>query len=275
LSERIRTLGFVGGCLAAQQGLGYSRHFHRILVRRCREELDLRVRMRLRYYHRFSECLAIVRNLLERHTPDALVLSIRPQPFLALAKLLVKHVDPRRRVATALHPALLRRGLDAWDPRLDRRDDRERRGERARGWRAPGGTTANLLAGRIVGLDSWAMAYVLEEIARVRGCCDGHGTPLIVLGMPASPETRAGDRLCRLLHHRARAVCGRADVTYLDCSSTVDDGGSYLFSADGVHLNEHGHRLVADRLFAELAGRWGHPFGMLPAGWVVRADRAP
>ena len=242
------TIGFVGGCLPAQRGIPRSKLFHQVLMRRCRDDLGMSIRMVFDDYFRYSECLSKVRSLLERRAPEIVILSLRPQPLLAVARPSIRYVTEQQGVGRTWHPALWKAASTPWRPELDCRDVRPIHGEHRIRRMARLKSELHLLAGRWVGLSAWAAEYVAGEIAAVHAACKASGVPLLVLGMPASPETVTGNAICRSASQRAASACRDMGVGYVACFATRNEEQRWLFEADGVHFNEWGHRFVAERL---------------------------
>lgn len=246
-------VGFLGGCLPAQQGIPRLKLFHRILARDLHEQLQIPVRFTFEDYFRYSECRRGVERLLRTGPPRALVLSLRPQPLLALSKPTIRYVTHDQKPARAVHPAIRRRDLAAWRSDLDRRDLRRP----AQPVPAPDALQRfaaewHLAAGHLLGLASWATKVVIDEVRRASTECQSRGVKLVVLGVPGSPGSPVGHHICRMADRRIWEACRDARVCYLRWFATEDPRGSWLFMEDGLHLNEAGHAHVARLLLSAL-----------------------
>lgn len=267
--------GIIGGCLARQTGMPDCQLYTHLLAERLRETTGVSLQTRVaryaegEYERRFQEIAA-------GNRLDGVLLHVRTL-VIRKAGVVVKHRSAGS-MTYALHPALARRGEWQWDdlesagfdglphfhrplpvqagtkpegtgPDEEQKDSLERP---PAAWQAPWLSFGRVsrFAGSLVGLERWTLDDEAAAVARVYQACQEQGIRLLVMGPLPAPRLAWVEAFNERVRQRLRQETARLGVAY--CQYTPPDAAARM--ADGTHLDETGHRMVADLLAPILEG---------------------
>jgi hypothetical protein len=256
------TIGLLGGCPPAQKEIGLNNLFYRCLSARLKSEAACRARFRFGQYAGIEDAVQKYLAMAGKTDIDVLVFIVRPQPFLAMTKPLIKYADAEGGTRFSFHPALFRRTAE-WDGVFDERlqtGDQVPRPLFQRISLAP----VNLAAGKLLRLDRWACETMADFLLHLNRVCERHGTQLFIVGPPAFPASLISHLNCMKLNRRLRDLAHVHSLNLVDWLTDTDKSGQYLFMDDGIQLNADGHRYLAEKIFTVFKNR-------LPLGFVSPA----
>lgn len=260
MAGRVFRLGIVGGCMTHQSGIPLSKLFHRQLAASllARTGITLQPRVARDFERPYAERLV---SLQEQHELDGVLLHIRVA--MAVKSTLLSRHSANGTARYYLHPFLLNRRQVGWASAeragmtavpMARRPAAvpgpvEHRlpspGRRILGFRV---NDLNLILGHMVGLDRWAIRDELASLTEFLALCRSRQLPVVVLGPTAVAGSWATNRLTTRLNAGIRSVVAPLGVPFCAVNSVVDESGRVNLLPDGHHLNEDGHRYVANQL---------------------------
>lgn len=252
--EGIR-LAIIGGCAASQKGMPLSRLYHRILSARWKEESGNRLRIILDRYEQNIEYAPRVKRCLERESVDAVLIHVRPSPYLFRCKPLVRYADASGRNRWALHPKLHPLAANAWDPSWDGATMMESGTQAANAYPAfkssrLRGLHASL--GMALGLGRWSRRQEMGNLTDASKLCKAYGKRLYILGPTPFLRSPAENRLCQELSFSLRRCFTGTDTVFIDTFWRDRKDVKSLFMPDLWHLSPEGHARLADTLFNSL-----------------------
>ena len=109
-------------------------------------------------------------------------------------------------------------------------------------------------AGRLLGLEDWAVEDEIREMTLVHEACCEMGIPLAVFGPFPAPYAVWIERFMSRVRDRVRLAAATLGASYVDISTDRKAADMEFIMADGIHMNEEGHRLVAAALHDPVAG---------------------
>lgn len=234
-------LAFIGGCLNNQIGLARSSSYHYIL----RQLLDTdfpqsSITLTLGYYTSYNLMAQAVISLIENKSADILFLFLRPFPLMALNKLWIKFNNDAEESNRKIHPSVFKRKNMHWPAMLTKypldnaviEPRREKFGLR----------DLNLLSGLSIGLNTWAVKYIVTEIETINNFCKSHNKKLILLSLPQNPESLVGNYICQLTNRKLKS--NLPHIPFIEIFFIGED----CFESDGIHYNTKGHKLLAEVL---------------------------
>jgi hypothetical protein len=257
-------LGIIGGCLSHQSDIPHSVLFHRQLDRRLQAGEGIRLKVAItRHFDRdYSERLGA---LIEEADVDGVLLHLRVI-FVGRSVLLVNQLENGKRYYR-MHPFMFRRNETGWNRVVSSasrgstlfasREPQKSKDSIEDPFELPSPSknffgfrlrTLNLLAGTLFGLDNWAMADEFAMFDRFVESCKVHGKPFFVMG-PTPIATYNGEtRLWQKMNWEISVRLPKKDVPFCLLENLTDEAGTSVLRGDGLHLNENGHSLVAERL---------------------------
>ncbi|MBI1306673.1 MAG: hypothetical protein GC181_08675 [Bacteroidetes bacterium] len=161
---------------------------------------------------------------------------------MPLQKLLIKYNVNRDIQKRAIHPAFINRKL-LWDnlltekyytrnyvfiPRkfIDLRD-------------------LNLLLGFVTGLHHWSRLYVSKQIQLLNDVCHEKNVDLRIISPPGNPEAALMNVTLKWYSDFLYNFCQKKHICFINANAITTN----YFEADGVHLNEEGHRKLGTALY--------------------------
>lgn len=137
----------------------------------------------------------------------------------------------------------------------------------------------NRLAGRLFGLEDWAIRDELATVDRVRQVCDELGVRLAILAPLPAPKSLWIERFGRRLTNQLCDRLAPYPVTLCNMERETAQKSRALFMRDGVHMNAAGHAAVADALYDTVLS-WLRAPGWLntrrdPVGQLPTLARGP
>jgi hypothetical protein len=266
-------LGFIGGCLARQSGLGVCQQYPNQLAKEVSAVTGGTVRVHIAryadgaYMQRLGELASATRL-------DGVILHMRALVIRKTA-LIVKHRSGQT-MTYALHPFAFGPRRADWTEFED--SDfahclRVRRGDSPAGAPDAGagasstaleetfnlptppgrvfGLTVgqwNRLAGRVFGLEEWAIRDELAAVDRVRQSCDEMGVRLAILAPLPAPNAAWIERFGQRLANRLRDRLAPYPVPLCRLERATAEETRALFLKDGIHMNSAGHAALAGAL---------------------------
>jgi hypothetical protein len=266
-------LGIIGGCLAHQSGLGICQLYPHYLAKQVGAATGVTVRVHVARYadgayaQRLGELAAASRL-------DGVILHMRALVIRKTA-LIVKHRSGQT-MTFALHPFAFGPRNAGWTEFED--SDfahclRVRRGiakEATSAGVSSACSTAsedmyndplvpkrvfgltvgqwNRLAGRLLGLEQWAIRDELAAVESVRQVCEELGVRLAILMPLPAPESEWIERFGLRLASHLRDHLAPYPVALCSLERETVQETRALFMRDGIHMNPAGHAAVADAL---------------------------
>lgn len=263
-------LAILGGCAASQRCMPISRLYHRILAARWKAKYGMRMNVVLDRHDPNLDYPARVKRCLDHRAPHAVLIHVRPFPFLIRCKPFIRYADPSGRKRWVLHPRLLPRGGGRWNPGWEgaavigtlpaaMAASEDPRKEVYPPCRNSLPRSLNLFLGSITGLAAWARHEEILAVRRAAGLCSAAGIPLFVLGPTPYLRSKAGNAICAALSERLRREPDSGDARAADpVWGFIDPIGNKgrdprdFLMPDLWHLNEAGHSELADSIFRAL-----------------------
>jgi len=240
-------IGFLGGCISNQSGIPRNKHYYSLLLDSLRATFPgTDFTILLDTYTSFGDLGKKTTSVLEKKSPDILVVFIRPFPLLLMCKLWIKYPLAGKRTARTWHPAFLRPAVRNWPSRLTEFFTKEEYVPKPRSRFTF--EDVNLLAGMVFGLNRWATATITREILSIQSDLEKQNKKLFVVSPPRNLESRAGNFISRKSGEKIGDACRDAGTGYINIYNDSLD----LFEDDRVHYNEKGHRYLSEELFAAL-----------------------
>jgi hypothetical protein len=245
---------FLGGCINRQRNLASSEHYYSILRQKIEKQSGLMPGIRLKNYQSYIQLSSIVKDVLLQPA-DILVLFIRPFPIHPLIKPVIRFRDSRRRRHLAIHPFLTKKNWPSGtgDEFIERPASK------------PANTLSgplhrsiakiNLFAGKAIGLQSWAINEIAEQVAESAAYCQISKTKLIIAGPPVYTANTHILKLCLKLNAHLASLCSHHEISHIDLMTSEDDHANSLLQSDGIHFSTTGHAYLADSLF-KIIGPW-------------------
>ena len=256
-------LAIIGGCAASQRGIPLSRLYHRIVSARWKATYGVRMHVILDRYDQSTDYAARVKNCLAHRAPHAVLIHVRPSPFLVRCKPLIKYADASGRIKWVLHPRLFPLTGRAWNPiwdgatvigtqsaSMDPSQDRLKeiyppcRNSRLR--------SLHVFLGATAGLAAWARREEIHALRRAASLCSASGIPLFVLGPTPFPRSPMGNRLCMELSEMLRKEAAAGQMHFIDPIRKDAPNPRGFLMPDLWHLSEAGHAEMADSIFRVL-----------------------
>ena len=93
------------------------------------------------------------------------------------------------------------------------------------------------------------------QLERVLAAARAAGAAIILVGEPCADQVLRDDEDhgIALYHQEMERLAAAPDVQYVDFPGLLMERRSDFLFVDSVHLNEHGHRLLADALAGPIA----------------------
>jgi hypothetical protein len=263
-------LAILGGCAASQRCMPISRLYHRILAARWKAKYGTRMNVLLDRHDPNLDYAARVKRCLDLRAPHAILIHVRPFPFLIRCKPFIKYADPSGRIKWALHPRLPPLGRRAWNPGWEgaavigtlpaaMAASGDPRKEVYPPYRNSFPRSLNLFLGTITGLSAWARREEILSVRRAAGLCSAAGIPLFVLGPTPYLRSRSANAICAALSDGLRKESDSGHSRSIDPMwRFIDPIGNKsadprdLLMPDLWHLNEAGHSELADSIFRSL-----------------------
>lgn len=271
-------LGIIGGCLAHQSGLGICQLYPHVLAKKVGAATGVAVHVHVaryadgEYAQRLGELTAATRL-------DGVILHMRSL-VIRKTPLIVKHRSGQT-MTYALHPFAFGPRHADWTEFEDSDFAHCLRVRRsAAAVSAPAGAISacpsapedifdrplapkrvfgltvgqwNRLAGKLVGLEDWAIRDEWAAVDRVWRVCDELGLRLAILAPLPAPEALWIERFGRRLTDHLRDRLAPYPVPFCSLKRETVQETRALFMRDGIHMNPAGHAAVADVLQGTVA----------------------
>ena len=255
------TIAFLAGCINNQRNFPRESHYHAVLKTSLSRMYSADLNFNFAVYHAYGQLFEKATGLISKNRPDILVIFIRPFPFLILNKPLVKYEESDNRKVRDMHPALFFRNKFEW-PEKYFINIKEASSAKCVSRSKFELRDLNLLAGIILGLNRWAMKFVLQELKRVISLCRQENIELIFLGMPQNRESIIGSYICSFMNKKLISEFSKTNVIYLNIHSEKDANGQPIFFGDGIHFNEAGHLFLKDNLMPDICRIINEKYGL-------------
>jgi citrate lyase beta subunit len=241
-------IGIVGGCMASQLELGLSNLYHRRLSSRLRKEAKMESHTHIKVFSEYNKIEPLVYKITEKHGLDILILQIRPALYSKRTDFLIDN----KRGRYILNPilltpwkydelekiTLLKNPLSPWDISLNKRKKAILKFSLAN----------NYYIGKYLLLKWRAEKYVLKTIKRINRICISKKIKFLVIG-PANPINELKVRLFGELDSLLARRLKKLNIFYIDIYDEIGLDKESYYLEDGFHLNQKGHKLIADNLY--------------------------
>ncbi len=232
------TIGFVGGCAITQQTIPKEKRFFEIARAKLKADLSTEASFLFSVYSQFSELEASAEKIVARQNVDVLIIHLRPQPFLILSKLIIKQKNKNNSAAFFINPLIYSKtahpSLDKSTPVFNQLALK------------PKFMEANVLAGRLFGLNKKAAKQIMSILKTIQSKCKQKNIQLVILGIPPQPMTKYGNINCKELNSSLIEECRKEGIEYVDSFAKLNSIN--CFDIDGLHLSEKGHAYLGDIL---------------------------
>ena len=240
---------FMGGCFPVQGGILFEELFHQQLKGEANLHYDLNFNINIIRYERFKGCLDKLKAHAEHHPIDLMIFCVRPEPVLRLTKLYYKYIDAGGRKRRMLH-------LPIFGIRLPVKNRAEHPPNNFHGTSGAASNkfwiNLNYLLGFLIGNNHVALKNYLFLVADLKQYCSTHDIPMMIMG----PAIRTNTLMEKFLSYKLESYLEkRMDIPedkFIRGSDLVSDGQG-LFNENGIHANEHYHRLIAVRIFKTIS----------------------
>lgn len=241
------TIGFIGGCINRQPGIGRAQLYHTLVIKHLMEsQNENNYQIALGSYLSYDQLVSETEAFIFKKHPDHIFLFIRPFPIMPLQKLLVKYETANGRQYRTVHPGLFVRKL-VWKEQLTKfQTKREyifikpRKKIGLRDW--------NLIAGITLGLHHWARHYIAKQIHLTHQLCQQQNIQLKIISPPQNPESVIGNLTCKWLTHFLSRYCRQEQISFININSLSVD----YFEPDKIHFNIRGHQKLSEYIYTAL-----------------------
>ena len=214
------SINFLAGCINRQLNLNKEAHYHHLLSATLKiHQIDAEIN--LSQYHSYNLLVEKVKKTVHDFDQTCLCVFIRPYPYYVLCKPLIKYFDNKFAYHRTLHPALFQRQL-IW-PDIYSMNYREISVQPQYGLPVRIKNDLNLIAGKLLLLDRWALHYVRDQFIKISQIAIQEGIDLIIVSPTRCPVSRIKDLAISRLHHEMRDWARDNGHTYIDIFSFCDD----------------------------------------------------
>lgn len=237
---------FVGGCFPVQHNIVFEDVFHQKLKEALNKEFNCHAYFHIIRYERFIDIVEKIEKSTKKFTPEILILSIRPEPYLRLIKLLYKHIDNNGIFKWSLNlPYFNVLSPEKYDMlTLGRKYRHSSNLKKSLFHKFL--ITINYLLGKLIGNQKYAIDKYKELITKVEDYCNKSGIELILLGPNIRSNTYLEPGFCGDLD---RSIKTDNFKNYIHGLESISEDGQPLIMENGIHVNENYHELIANRLF--------------------------
>jgi hypothetical protein len=200
--------------------------------------------IQLKNYQSYYNLSQVVKDVVSQPT-DILVLFIRPFPLQAMIKPVIRYTNTRHQRKFFLHTAISNHSFPG-----DERDESAFVNRRLTNVRNLHSLMVriNIVVGRLLGLQNWAINYIEGELVEAINQCRLVNTKLIIAGPPAYCVNIQIDQFCARLSDSIAEFCRRENVFNVPLWKPSTEARKSFFEEDGIHFNEKGHEHIADSI---------------------------
>jgi lysophospholipase L1-like esterase len=107
----------------------------------------------------------------------------------------------------------------------------------------------NIRIGQLFGLEKKAVRSLKNVAAELKGISKGIGIPMIIIGTINSFD-EMHNRHLGLMNRELKEYARQEGIEYIDLYSAFSTDKDQYFGGDHYHLNENGHEVTAQKLYA-------------------------
>jgi len=238
-----------GGCVHKQQNLPLKKHYHFLLRDMLYQKQNHYPEVKLETYNQYFRLADRIIQNTDAKT-DVLILFVRPFPLHPLIKPFIRYRSKQQREETMLHPVFNKANIGRQaSASIEQNMSSDKKGNSLMHLTF---ARANMLTGKIFGLDKWAVNYITAEILKINKECLNNNTHLILAGPPLYPASAALNRFCINLNAHIKNLAPTYGFSHADIARACDENGNETIQADGRHLTESGHKLLAQSIFKHI-----------------------
>jgi len=232
-------IGFLGGCINNQKGIALEEFYYSVFDSLLSATPHV---ISAGTYYTFDKMAEKAGSFSELNNLDILCLWIRQFPLMPMHKPLIKYENKSGGISWSAHPALFK-PLAKWNPELTRYHTqneyvykRRLRFEKR---------DVNLLAGKLLGLHTWARKFINREIDKVSEYCKRNNIKLLVISPQQCPSSIMGNNVCKTISASIERYSAKQNIAYLN----IINLGKDYYANDNVHFNAACHKLLAHMIY--------------------------
>lgn len=250
-------LTIAGGCFTEQHNIPFEKLYHQILKNCVEKKFETGLNIGIIRYERFTMCLDKIKNFSKENPADILLFHIRSEPFLRLCKLYYKYTDNNEKRRHSINiPFLNFLNPEKFDM-LKFRNNQLSVNPTPEDYFKKKSVIHNFLvslnyfSGLVTGNVSYALKNYLNLVNDVIAYCEEKEIKLIILGPVSRPHTISEEFLTLKLHRFMKNSIDTKKISYVSSLGKFSEENKSLFFNNGIHVNETGHRRIAELILSE------------------------
>jgi hypothetical protein len=251
-------LTIAGGCFTEQHNIAFDKLYHQTVKHYIENIYGSKLNINIIRYERFSTFPAKLKKLLDNNVTEVLLFHVRSEQFLRLSKLYYKYSDDKGKIKYSLNfPALKINNPEKHDipvqiPQSFYRFSSEDLISTKKSLSRKIFSELNYIAGILSGNSYVALKEYMELIYKVSDYCKEKDIQFILAGPASRPNTLLENYLTDNLHNISSNYAARNKIHFISCLGKFSENGEYLFFKNGIHVNEAGHRRIAEKIIIKL-----------------------
>lgn len=251
-------LTIAGGCFTEQHNIAYDKLYHQIVKHHLKNIYGRELNIVIVRYERFNTFPAKLKKFLDNNITDAVLFHVRSEQFLRLSKLYYKYSDDKGKIKYSLNfPALKINKPEKYDIPVQISQNNYRFSSEdlistKKSLSRKIFSELNYIAGILSGNSYVALKEYMELIHKVSDYCREKNIRFILAGPASRPNTLLENYLTDTLHNISSNYAVRNKIHFISCLGKFSENGESLFFKNGIHVNEAGHRRIADKIIIKL-----------------------
>lgn len=236
----------VGGCFPVQHNIPPDKLYHFLIKQDAGILFNSILNFNIIRYDRFSDCLDRIRSGIADRQANILLFHFRSEHFQRLSKFYYKYHDNNGNVRRSINLLMLKVSkaeeldlLSGVNPVTISHHQLSSAFHRIL-------VTANYLLGFIVGNVHYALKRYENLAGQVIEYCIANDIRVIFAGPVSRPHTKYENYLAQRINRHMKNKYDSPGYIYIDLLGEKANDGSSLFFKDGAHVNETGHRRIAN-----------------------------
>ncbi|MFB6342982.1 aldolase/citrate lyase family protein [Saccharicrinis sp. FJH62] len=242
-------IAFIGGCFPVQYDILAEDIFLNITGKLFMENSSVMLETDIIRYERFSDVFGKLKDKTRDRNFKAVVLSIRPEPYLRMIKLYYRYRNNEGCLKHSLNFHLIDiNESENYDLLSIGRTYYQPQNKRTSKYHNSL-VDLNYMAGCLIGNRWFALSKIKRLIIEIEDYCRSNRIEFILMGPNLRSQTKIEPALCTDLDNMIHAAF--PNLSYIN--GLYKEYGKAVFRDNGTHVNELYHQLTAQKLFVKLS----------------------
>jgi len=236
----------VGGCFPVQHNIPADKLYHFLIKKEADPLFNCNLNFNIIRYDRFSDCLNKIRSGIADRKADILLFHFRSEHFQRLTKFYYKYHDDNGKVRRSINLLMFNISKAEVPDLLSRVNPVTISHNQLSSVVHRILVTLNYLLGSIVGNVHYALKRYENLAGQVMEYCKANDIQLILAGPVSRTHTKYENYLAQRISRHMKNKYDCPGNIYTDLLGEKTGDGDSLFFNDGAHVNETGHRRIAN-----------------------------